>query len=170
LSMRQKAFCHYCGGPLSTRRVDDRLRLFCLRCQVPIYENPVPATALVVVDPEERILLVLRNEEPKKGWWCLPGGFLELGEGPEEGALRELKEETGLSGRIEELLGLTANHSMRYDTVLMIGYLVRQTMGSLRPGGDAEDLRFFPFASMPEIAFGSHRRFVRIYHAGYRNT
>lgn len=136
------------------------MRLFCSRCGLPLYENPVPATCVVVLDDGKGLLLVKRSVEPKKGWWCLPGGFLELGESPEEGALRELMEETGVSGEIDRLIGVSTNTNSQYHTVLMIGYLVRCFSGTPFAGDDASQVAFFPTDSHPDIAFRSHRDFV----------
>lgn len=151
-----------------TEKVSDgRLRLFCPSCDQPIYENPIPATCLIVPDSHEKILLVKRSVEPKMGFWCLPGGFMELGETPEKTALRELHEETGLKGKIDHLLGVTTNTSPQYHTVLMISYLVKDAVGTLQADDDASDLAFFSKDAFPEIAFDSHKRFIRIYYAGY---
>lgn len=100
----------------------------------------------------------------------MPGGFMELGETPEYAALRELQEETGLKGKIDRLLGVTTNTSPQYHTVLMIGYLVKEAVGTLRPDDDASDLAFFSRDAFPEIAFQSHRRFIRIYYAAYASS
>jgi ADP-ribose pyrophosphatase YjhB (NUDIX family) len=165
--MRKKLFCHFCGTRLTERLCEDVVRLFCKKCNEPLYENPVPANCLVVIDKKERVLLIKRNVEPKKGFWCLPGGFMELGETPEEAALRELNEETGLSGRIDMLLGVTSNHNKLYGTVLMLGYLIKSFSGVLKAGDDASDVAYFHPDTMPELAFESHRKFVRIYYAAY---
>lgn len=168
--MREKTFCHYCGTRLTEKICEGSLRLFCEHCDEPIYENPIPATCLVVVDNSDRVLLVKRSVEPKKGFWCLPGGFMELGESPEKAALRELKEETGLSGRIEMLLGVSSNPSALYHTVLMVGYLIRQYNGTLMAGDDADDAVYFHYAELPEIAFESHARFIRMYYASFESV
>ena len=168
--MRKKTFCPYCGTRLTEKRYEGSLRLFCEHCDEPIYENPIPATCLVVVDNRNRLLLVKRSVAPKKGCWCLPGGFMELGESPEQAALRELKEETGLRGRIEMLLGVSSNPSALYHTVLMIGYLIREYTGTLIAGDDADDAVYFDYGKLPEIAFESHARFVRMYYASYESV
>jgi ADP-ribose pyrophosphatase YjhB (NUDIX family) len=121
----------------------------------------------VVVDAEDRVLLVKRSVDPKKGFWCLPGGFMELGETPEQAALRELKEETGLAGKIDMLLGVLTNPSALYHTVLIVGYLVKSYSGSLIAGGDANDTALFHMNELPEIAFESHASFIRMYYAAY---
>lgn len=165
--MEKKRYCHFCGNRLAEKVSDGRLRLFCRTCDAPIYENPIPATCLIVPEGSEKILLVKRSVEPKSGLWCLPGGFMELGETPETAALRELEEETGLKGKIDRLLGVTTNTSPQYHTVLMIGYLVKDAVGTLQADDDASDLAFFSKHAFPEIAFQSHRRFIRIYFAAY---
>lgn len=137
-------------------------RLFCDQCDRPLYENPIPATCLVVLDQAQRTLLVKRSVEPKKGYWCLPGGFVELDESPDNAALRELKEETGLSGQIESLLGVMATPNSEYGTVLMVGYRVKTYTGALLAGDDADDAAYFSRDALPEIAFESHKAFIKI--------
>ena len=165
--MRGKRYCPYCGTGLIEKFCEEALRRFCNRCNEPIYENPLPATCLVVVDAEDRVLLVKRSVDPKKGFWCLPGGFMELGETPEQAALRELKEETGLAGKIDMLLGVLTNPSALYHSVLIVGYLVKSYSGSLIAGGDANDTALFHMNELPEIAFESHASFIRMYYAAY---
>lgn len=162
--MRKKKFCSYCASRLVEKLYEGRIRPFCENCNEPVYENPVPASCLIVVDEKNRMLLVKRSVEPKKGEWCLPGGFMELGEKPESCALRELKEETGLSGEIDGLVGIFANHNAAYDTVLLFCYSVKRFSGDLFPGDDASETVFFDPENIPEIAFESHRYFVSSYY------
>lgn len=168
--MLKKTHCHFCGGLLSKKYHEGRQRLYCDACQMPIYENPVPATCMVTVDARDRLLLVKRSVDPKKGWWCLPGGFMELGETPEQGGLRELAEETGLKGKIDMLLGVTSNHSTLYETVMMTGFLVRSFSGNLVAGDDADAVAWFTADDLPEIAFNSHWKFIKLYYSAYANT
>ena len=156
-------FCHRCSGPLNRRHIEGRMRLFCRVCRAPVYQNPVPAARTVVVDDRNRILLVKRGIAPKQGMWCLPGGFVECGETPEQAAVRELKEETGLTGRIHTLIGVTTSPGTLYESILMIGYLVTQFSGSATAGDDASDVSFFENGQLPDIAFESHQSFIRLY-------
>lgn len=165
--MMPKKFCPYCGGALAKKWWEGAERLFCDSCQEAIYENPVPATCLVVVDDLKQILLVKRSVAPQVGKWCLPGGFMELGETPEKAALRELKEETALEGRIDTLLGVTTSRGDQYAMVLLIGYLVTQFTGRPMAGDDAAAVKFFPISKLPEVAFSTHRNFIRIYSAAH---
>lgn len=159
--MKKKLHCPYCGLILHEKFYENRNRLFCNSCDAPIYENPVPATCLIVPDDQNKVLLVKRSVDPQKGLWCLPGGFIELGESPEDAALRELHEETGLKGKINKLLGVITNPNKLYDTVLLVGYLVNEYSGSMIAGDDASDIAFFSHYNLPEIAFESHMKFIR---------
>lgn len=159
--MRRKIYCPYCGSRLARRYAEGRDRLFCEPCGGPFYENPIPAACTVVVDAAGRLLLARRKVAPKAGEWRLPGGFMELGETPEECALRELQEETGLSGGIRRLIGVAANTSRMYDTVLLVCYLIDEFEGAPVAGDDALDAAFFPLERMPRAAFRAHRHFIR---------
>ncbi len=161
-----KQFCPYCGQRLHDRFWEGVLRRFCRRCRQPVYENPVPAVCVVVPNAAGRILLVRRGVAPKVGEWCLPGGFMELGEKPETAALRELREETGLDGRIEGLLGLRSTPSRLYDTILLAAYLVTPVGGPPVAGDDATAAAWFDPVDLPAIAFDSHRAFIRQYREG----
>ena len=159
--MPVKKFCPYCATPLTRRELEDRLRLYCQRCQTIIYENPVPATCVVLGNAQGEVLLVKRAVNPKKGHWCLPGGYLELDETPAEGAMRELHEETGLNGDIGRLLGAIQAHSDLYGFLVMVGYWVDVYDGNLVAGDDAQAARFFPVHALPQVAFRSHRWFIK---------
>ncbi|PIE70357.1 MAG: NUDIX hydrolase [Deltaproteobacteria bacterium] len=161
--MQQKTHCPYCGTRLEDRFVEGRTRRYCASCNEPIYENPVPATCLVVVDPADRILLVKRNVPPKIGHWCLPGGFVEVDEAPEAAALRELKEEAGLNAEIDALLGVRSHTSAFFGCVIIIGYLVKTFSGVPTPGDDASDALFFDPSEMPDIAFNTHASLIAAY-------
>jgi 8-oxo-dGTP diphosphatase len=66
-------------------------------------DRPVPCVGVVCLRGDE-VLLIRRGKAPLKGEWSIPGGRMEMGEGAAQGALRELKEETGVEA---ELLGLS---------------------------------------------------------------
>jgi ADP-ribose pyrophosphatase YjhB (NUDIX family) len=158
-------FCHFCSSPLEKRPIEGRIRRYCPRCRIPIYENPVPAACTVVIDHRGCLLLVKRRVPPKQGMWCLPGGFIECGETPEQAAVRELKEETGLDGRIHRLIGVTTSPGSLYAAILVIAYLVTRFSGRVIAGDDAEDAAFFTREALPDIAFESHQSFIRIYYS-----
>ena len=90
---------------------------------------------------------------------------MEHGETPEQAALRELSEETGLSGRIDTLIGVTTSPGTLYPSVLLVAYLITNYSGTPQPGDDADDLVFFARHQLPDIAFDTHHSFIRLYYA-----
>src|SRR5207253_5032916 len=102
--MKAYRYCSKCGGMLTARLMEGRERLVCDGCRYVLYVNPRPAVCAVVVEGD-RVMLVRRAVEPRRGCWDLPGGFLERGEHPVEGLRREMQEETGLEIEILEPLG-----------------------------------------------------------------
>jgi thiamine-phosphate diphosphorylase len=159
--VRTKNYCHVCGTRLIKKLVEERERLFCPQCQYPVYENPLPATAAVVMNENHEVLLVKRNVEPKAGQWCLPGGFVEMGEAPDQGCLRELKEETGLEGEIHRWAGNIISESPVYQWVIVMGYSIKNVRGRLTAGDDCSEAVFFNPGTLPLIAFRSHREILK---------
>ncbi len=152
-------YCPKCGSKLGFREEEGR-RAFCLKCHFVHYRNPLPCVAALVRNSKNEVLLVKRGVEPGKGEWALPAGFIEIDETPEGACLRELREETGLEGEIVRLVGVFPQESSRYEKVLIIAYEVK-ARGELKPGSDSEEVAFFPFHSLPEIAFSSHMKIIR---------
>ncbi|MFC2062307.1 NUDIX hydrolase, partial [Elusimicrobiota bacterium] len=126
--------CPICKKKLSWKRIEDRKRLKCTGCGWINYLNPLPAVACLAVDKTGAVLMIKRAVGPQIGRWALPSGFIELEETPQEAALRELKEETGLEGKVENLIGVYRQVSNYYGAVLTIGYRIKITGGKLEPG------------------------------------
>ncbi|MFP4459645.1 MAG: NUDIX hydrolase [Candidatus Zixiibacteriota bacterium] len=152
-------FCRFCGGLLVDRFIEGKDRLICDQCKMITYINPVPASAVVVLK-DNKVLLVKRGAEPKKGMWCLPGGFMEVDESPEDCAIRELKEETALDANTYELLGLYSQKDGRYMNVLLMGYFIDEYEGSPIAADDAIDIGWFSYDELPRLAFKGHRYFI----------
>jgi ADP-ribose pyrophosphatase YjhB (NUDIX family) len=127
------------------------------------YANPVPACTGLIVH-RGRVLLVRRAHAPYRGWWDLPGGFLEVGETPERGLVRELREEIGVGVRRARLLGFAVD---RYGPggvmVLSAFYRVTPTRLVTRVADDVSEARWFAIARLPwrTIAFPGLRRLLR---------
>ncbi len=105
------------------------------------------------------IVLVKRKFEPYVGDWCLPGGFIEGFENPDESAAREVLEETGLNIHGLRLLG--ANAPGRGINVIILFYAAQSATGTMVPGDDASDVGAFKQDELPpNIAFELHRRMI----------
>lgn len=160
--MRPWKHCPFCGHGLATRHDGEQEAMWCPSCDVFHYRNPLPCVT-AVLETDQGLLMILRGKAPKEGWWAMPGGFVDLGESPEEGAVREFEEETGLIAEEVELIGLASQHSERFGSVVYAGYEVLAYSGTLRAGSDAVEARFFPRSALPPIAFTSLQDILRLY-------
>ena len=159
---KQRKHCLYCGGEITKKREDGVLRDFCPCCNSYFYENPLPVVS-TIIESSRQILLVKRGRPPSKGLWCLPSGFAEAGESIEEAALRELKEETGIKGKIIKLLDVDSYKSRFYGDLLFLTFIVEQSDGKLCAGDDCVQARFWPVNKLPPLAFRSNKRALDAY-------
>src|SRR5687767_4246953 len=97
--MKPHQHCHFCGTAYAGAAGFPKT---CPECKQTIWSNPLPV-AVVLVKMDGGVLIIQRGIEPAKGHWALPGGFLETGESWQEGACREVREETGLSLPLSEI-------------------------------------------------------------------
>ncbi len=137
------------------RPTEGRERPVCSRCGHIVYINPIPAAAVVLID-RGRVLLTLRDVAPKKGEWCLPGGFVEWGEGAADAAARELLEETGICAGELSLVGVYDSVTGPRLHVLVVAFRALSWTGEPRPGDDAADVAWFSVDSAPDLAFDVH--------------
>jgi ADP-ribose pyrophosphatase YjhB (NUDIX family) len=99
------------------------------------------------------VLLVRRGKEPLRGRWTVPGGTVELGEGLEEALVREMREETGISVRPQEVLLVfdrieREGSQVRHHHVI-IDYLCEYVSGTPRAGSDAEEVALVERGDLP---------------------
>lgn len=141
---------------------DDHPRQVCSRCGRVHFRASKPCGGVLAVR-DGLLLLVRRGEEPFQGYWDIPGGFLEEGESPKIGAVREMREETGLEVRLVDLFGFYMDRYVYQDelaTTLNIYFLAEVVGGREQPADDAAELGWFGPNELPgRIAF-DHARLV----------
>ena len=153
-------YCGHCGGRLREQEVAGVRRLVCTACGAVGYRNPAPAAGCVVEDGG-RVLLARRKHAPWQGRWYFPSGFVEYDEPVEETALRETREETGLTVRLRGLFGVWSYFDDPRQNGIIILYRADVVGGLLTAGDDADDVRFFHRDDLPpdeEVGFATHRR------------
>lgn len=121
------------------------------------YPRPSVATDCVVFGFDGRdlqVLLIERGNEPFKGFWAFPGGFMNMDETAESGALRELQEETGLIIRVLKQLGAftDVNRDPR-GRVISIAFYALVRPSEVIGGDDASEARWFSLDDVPRLAF-----------------
>lgn len=121
------------------------------------YPHPSVTTDCVIFgfDGEKlNVLLVKRGGEPYKDWWAFPGGFVRIDESAEDGALRELKEETQLSaGYVEQLHTYSSPDRDPRERVITIAYLALVKIADVKGGDDAAEAQWFSIDKIPHLAF-----------------
>lgn len=150
-------FCPVCRGKFQTKESN---LLICSACGFQYFINPRPCTVAIISDNDGKILLVKRKYDPKKGYWDLPGGFMEQGEDLDESVKREIREELGIE---IEITGIVGGFADTYDyqnivyPVFTTAVSAKITQGVPTPTDDVSEYAFFSKEDvlMQDIAFPS---------------
>ncbi len=133
-------WCPECGKPLGDARIDGRERKVCSdpQCSYVFWNNPTPVVAAVV--EWNGGVVLLRSKGWPRRFFGIVAGFLEAGETPEEGILREVQEELGLQGRIVDFLG---HFAFVEKNQTIVAYHV-QAEGTMVPGDEIAEVKILP--------------------------
>jgi 8-oxo-dGTP diphosphatase len=118
-------------------------------------EVPLVGVGTIIIEGP-RVLLVKRAHPPLQAQWSIPGGVLEVGELMREAAVREAREETGLTVEPGDLLGVydrvlrDPNQRVQYHYVL-IDFLCRRVAGEISAASDAAEVRWFTQKELPAL-------------------
>jgi ADP-ribose pyrophosphatase YjhB (NUDIX family) len=155
-------YCLECGHFLVERYIaeEGRRRYQCEGCGHVHYMNPRVVAALIV-EHDGRVLLQQRAIEPRAGFWTFPGGFLEIGETPEEGARRETLEEVGLDVTPRTLHGVYARPEV--GIVLVVYRGESKTDAARVADSESADVRWFGADEIPwgDLAFATTEAALR---------
>lgn len=111
-----------------------------------------------------KLLLIERKNEPFKGKWALPGGFVDIDEEVEDAAARELQEETGMTAvpleQMRTFSGVGRDPRGRVITALFMGVLT-EGRNKLKAGDDAAKARWFDIEKLPRDLAFDHKQVTR---------
>lgn len=136
------------------------------------YKYPRPALTadcvVVTKETDAKVLLIERGDDPYKGCWAFPGGFMNMDETTEQCAIRELEEETGL--HVNNVVQIGAYSKVDRDPrgrTVTVAYLAIVDRPLVVIGqDDAAKAEWWPLSNLPELAFDHDRIMqdaVRIY-------
>lgn len=157
--------CIRCGARMEDRLTYGRPRPACAACGYVHFDDPKVAAA-VVVEQEGKILLVRRAYNPEQGKWSLPAGFVDGDEDPQQAAVRECLEETGLRVRILGLMDVIYGREHPRGASIVIVYRAEVDGGSLAAGDDAGEVALFAPSALPPLAFRATKQVVEQWAAG----
>jgi ADP-ribose pyrophosphatase YjhB (NUDIX family) len=161
-------FCSSCGSLLrqGIPAGDDRLRHICDACDTVHYQNPKLIAGCIPVW-QGRILLCKRAIEPRKGFWTLPAGFMELGETIAEAAAREAHEEANIDVAIGEIFTI---FNLPHISQVYVFFLAEMTSGSFSAGAESLETQLFDEEDIPwgEISFETVHRSLHYFLADRR--
>jgi ADP-ribose pyrophosphatase YjhB (NUDIX family) len=160
-------YCPMCRTELVVRPLFGRDRQQCPACNWNHFKDP-KVGAGVLAEQDGKILLGRRGVNPGMGLWCLPSGFVDSDETPEETAIREYAEETGLEVVLTGLFDLYSYVSAAKGGGILILYWGEIVGGQARPMDDIVEIGLFTPADLPpddQIAFESNRQALQRWQA-----
>lgn len=149
-------FCPKCASRLEDQIIEGKARQACAACDFIFYRDPKPVAGVLALK-DGKLLLIQRGNEPKYGLWSFPTGYIDIGDTPEETAIRESKEEANVDVQLNRLLGVYSNARR---TVVLIVYVGTIVSGSPMGRAEALDARLFDLQALPELAFNHDYRIL----------
>ncbi len=143
--------CLRCGDALVSKHDGERERATCVRegCGFVFYDNPVPVVAAIVELGDDVVLVRAKNFP--ENWFGLVTGFLERGEAPDAGAVREVKEEIGLDATVRSHVGVYPFFPM--NQVIIAYHVVAD--GEITLGDELAAFKRVPIAKLRPWPFGT---------------
>ncbi|MDD5291375.1 MAG: DUF4202 family protein [Patescibacteria group bacterium] len=156
---KEYKFCPTCATGLKRKSIDRRKLLSCPKCGFIFWNNPKPV-ASVIIAKRRKILLIKRAQKPLLGYWCLPGGYIDYDEKPEETAIREIKEETGLNIKIKKLIGVYQIDNDPLGINLDIIYYGQATGEKIKLNKESQEFKFFTINKLPRLIAYKHKEAI----------
>lgn len=156
--LEKNSCCSYCGTKYNAAGL---WPITCISCGNTNYLNPIPVVVLLVPFGDG-LVVARRNIEPQKGTLVLPGGYLDLDETWQEGAVRELYEETGIQVVASEITLYDVSNGLD-NTLVISGLAARQPRSCLKPFSSDETQEIALIEEPVELGFPLHNLLVRRY-------
>jgi 8-oxo-dGTP diphosphatase len=157
-------YCPRCGAAVNHEERFGRVRPVCPQCGWIHFVDPKVAAA-VLIEKDGRVLLVRRGNEPFRGLWTLPAGFINGGEDPAEAAARECLEETGLNVRVTRVIDIISGKEHPRGADFIIVYMAEVIDGDLKPDDDVDAVEWFGRGELPQLAFRATQKVLESFYA-----
>ena len=153
-------YCFQCGNSLEWRLIDYREREICPICGWVHYVQ-LKVGAAVIIEQDNKLLLLQRSYEPWAGSWMIPAGYVEADEAPKDAAKREVFEETGLKVELGELMNIYYFSDDPRGNGVAFVYKATKISGELHINGESNALQFFSWDEIPDyLTKGAHDKII----------
>ncbi len=156
-------YCPRCGAKVNHIEKFGQVRPVCPECNFIYFQDPKVAAA-VLIEKENKVLLVRRVNEPYRGMWTLPAGFVNGGEDPAAAAARECLEETNLIVKIKNVYDVIAGREHERGADFVIVYSAEIIGGEMSPADDADAVEWFDKNNLPSLAFKATQKVLKLDH------
>ena len=163
MASNEYIYCPRCAALLNHEMRFGKVRPVCPKCGWIHFVDPKVAAA-VLIENDGRVLLVRRNNEPFRGLWTLPAGFINGGEDPAEAAARECLEETGLRVRVRRVLEIISGREHPGGADFIIVYQAEVLGGDLKPDDDADAVEWYGRDQLPPLAFRATQKVLQSFY------
>ena len=162
MALLQIKFCPRCGTAVTLEDKFGKVRPVCPSCGWIYFADPKVAAAVLVEQQDGRVLLVRRVNEPYRGLWTLPAGFVDAEEDPARAAERECYEETRLTVRVTRVIEVVAGREHPRGADFVIVYAAQVESGDPVAGDDADEVGWFARSELPPLAFKATQKILAV--------
>lgn len=163
----ERNFCYLCGGKLIEKNGETK-HWQCSKCKQIFYVTPKPCVEALLVNSKKEVLILRRGEEPGKGKYDVPGGFVDPGELLEEALKRELKEELGLSHEDYSRPDYLASYADTYEwgkevhPVIVARFTAHLNTDLIKPNHEVSEYHFVSLNTVDKYDFAwlAHRNTI----------
>lgn len=151
--------------------------IFCSNCSFYFYHNPSPTNGVIFYNEKQEVLLVKRKFNPKKNYWDIPGGFINLNENLEESIKREIFEELSFKINLKKLKYLTSvNDYYQYKKIkqftlcMIFTYQIgNEEIKKIKLNDDVSEYKFFSQKNIgwKKIAFSGIEKSLKLFFASF---
>lgn len=153
-------YCYQCGNVVEPRLVDHREREVCPVCGW-VYYVQLKVGAAVIIERENKLLLLQRAYEPWLGSWMIPAGYVEADEDPKDAAKREVLEETSLDVELGDLVKTYYFADDPRGNGVAFVYRATKVSGEIRINSEATFARYFAHDEIPSyLTKGGHDKII----------
>ena len=135
------------------------LRPHCPNCDWVYFPDPKVAVA-ALIHHNDQVLLVRRANDPQRGYWTLPAGFIDAGEDPVRAVERECFQETGLLTMVMDLVDVIYGQEHPRGAHILIVYRAKVVSGELHAADDVDKAGYFPLDDLPPLAFDTTKKIL----------